>query len=71
MDIRQHTESRGEQTVKVVHGQNISNMPLSSLLECVELFDLEYKITQQTGHSLLQIFGPNRVLEFDLVKVVH
>lgn len=66
------TEQRREAPITIVHGDQISKVHLSSLLECIELLELKYKITKQpTGFSLLQVFGPNKTLEFEIVEVLH
>lgn len=73
VDIRQdNTELSMEYPVTIVHGTEVQQVHLSSLLECIKLFELQYDLVpQQSGHSILQVYGPNKVLEFDIVEVTH
>ena len=65
MSTKEHED---EVAVKIIHGNEVCSMYLSSLLECIRLFELEYTLTPQVGYSSLTIYGPNKVFELDIVE---
>jgi hypothetical protein len=64
-------EHEDEVAVKIIHGNEVCTMYLSSLLECIRLFELKYTLTPQQGYSSLTIYGPNKVFELEIIKKEH